>query len=597
MPLWRTEYTPFTPPDIPGLVAWYDSNSTVLSNDGTTVLSLRDKYIYNNNLISYIGAITSSNVASNLLPNSGSITGSVGGCNIVLSNAVMTSTRGILEFQYRTTGATVFVCGDFESTSNSSENYLSIFTRNYSNPSEFNNSLTIGTVNRGGLFSNYFVNVYDLSNTTTNPTNLTPIVVGWFDANRNVTTAGGTVSEWININTSFTNHNLGRGHNFVSPPATPAANTITVQSNNSWTGTAATLYGCNAANVLNFPYASGHIYTADRKATTAPQLNARIDGNPADDIGNFIRAVAFVVNYDSNGMVSAGNFPDFMGNVITATYVPWTPNGGFYRTAFANAGFQGFNNNDLIFSSNIESDDGTFGGGLWINGSNVFSAKLPTDPGFAGYGRITQSFDLRNSFNIVFARFGEVRRTGIGISGVGGVTDQQTQQNPRNFYGQIGDVIVLGSNYTTRDQENVEGYLAQKYNLLGKLRSDHPYKSGYRGKYPFAYYENSILTGVAFNNCNTVAGSYTTGYLNGRPVSQNSNLNILTTNRANFNMFVGDSCNYTAIDGFTHNINTPIKEIIVYNRPISAFDVGRVHGYLQQKYNIPSLHNNGNFSY
>jgi hypothetical protein len=596
MPLWRTEYTPFTPPDIPGLVAWYDSNSTVLSNNGTTVLSLRDKYIYNNNLISYIGAITSSNVASNLLPNSGSITRSVGGCNIVLSNAVMTSTRGILEFQYRTTGATVFVCGDFETRSNSSENYLSIFTRNYSNPSEFNNSLSIGTVNRGGLFSNFFVNVHDLSNTTTTSTNLTPIVIGWFDANRNITTAGGTVSIWNNNNTSFANHNLGRGHNFTPDGSAiiAAVDTITVLSNNPWTGEAAELYGCNAANVLNFPYATGYSYTAGNRATTAPQLNARID---ALDETNFIRAVAFVVNYDSNALTS--NYPNFMGNVISATFVPWTIAGSYYRTGYQDTGYSSFNANDLIWCSNTESTDGTgtFGGGLWINGSNVFNPRTASTGISGGFGALTRGFDLRSSFNIVFARFGEVRQTGIGISGIGGVTNLEGTLNSRSFYGQVGDVIVLGSNYTTRDQENVEGYLAQKYNLLGKLRSDHPFKSGYRSKYPFAYYENSILTGIAFNNCNTVAGSYTTGYLNGRPVSRNSNLNILTTNRANFNMFVGDSCNYTARDGFTHNINTPIKEIIVYNRPISAFDVGRVHGYLQGKYNIPSLHNNGNFSY
>lgn len=597
MPLWRTEYTPFTPPDIPGLVAWYDSNSTVLSNDGTTVLSLRDKYIYNNNLISYIGAITSSNVASNLLPNSGRITGSVGGCNIVLSNAVMTSTRGILEFQYRTTGATVFVCGDFETRSNSSENYLSIFTQNYLNPSEFNNSFSIGTVNRGGLFSNFFVNVHDLSNTVTTSTNLMPIVVGWFDANRNITTAGGTVSIWNNNNTSFANHNLGRGHNFSPDGSTviAAADTITILSNNPWTGAAAALYGCNAANVLNFPFAPGYAATAGARATTVPQLNARID-DPGDNPA-FIRAVGFVVSYNSN--ISSNN-PQNLANTICATYVTWNTVGSYFRHPFINVSapesVPHMNFTDLVFDSNAASPDGRFGGGVWINSSNVFDPSLPPINGDAGFGRYTSSFDMRSSgLHIVFIRFGRDRQTGIGISGQGQLNCNQT--DIRGFYGQIGDVIVLGSNYTTRDQENVEGYLAQKYNLLGKLRSDHPYKSGYRGKYPFVYYENSILTGIAFNNCNTVAGSYTTGYLNGQPVSQNSNLNILTTNRANFNMFVGDSCNYTARDGFTHNINTPIKEIIVYNRPLSAFDVGRVHGYLQEKYNMPSLHNNGNFSY
>jgi hypothetical protein len=547
-------------------------------------------------LISYIGAINSSNVASNLLPNSGRITGTVPKSNIVFSNAIMTSTRGILEFQFQTTGATVFVCGDFDITDNSSENYVSIFTKNYLNPSEFNNSFSIGTANRGGLFSNYFVNVHDLSNTTTNPTNLTPIVVGWFDANRNVTTVGGNVSTWTNINTSFTNHNFSRGHIFAENGTTiiAAANTITVLSNNSWTGTAASLYGCNAANVLNFPYAPGYAATNNGRATTVPQLNTSID---AAGEGNVIRAVAFVVSYNSNINT---NTPSNLANTISATYVPWNTVGSYFRHPFIDINVPEsvpyMNFTDLMFDSNAATPDGRFGGGVWINGSNVFDASRPPINGDAGFGRYTSSFDMRSSgLHIAFIRFGRDRETGIGISGQGQLNDNQS--DVRGFYGQIGDVIVLGSNYTTRDQENVEGYLAQKYNLLDKLRNDHPYKSGYRGKYPFNYYENSILTGIAFNNCNTVAGSYTTGYLNGRPVSRNSNVNILTTNRANFNMFVGDSCNYTARDGFTHNINTPIKEIIVYNKPLSAYDVGRVNQYLQEKYNIPSLHNNGNFTY
>ena len=178
----------------------------------------------------------------------------------------------------------------------------------------------------------------------------------------------------------------------------------------------------------------------------------------------------------------------------------------------------------------------------------------------------------------------------------------RSEQPPdkRDFYGQIGDVIVLGPDYTTDDQLALEGYLAQKYNLLGKLRSDHPYKAGYNGIYPFRSPEpppKSILTGIAFNNCNTVEGAYATGYINGRPVSANSNVNIITTNPANYNMFVGDSCNYTAKDGSLHNIDAGIKEVLVYNRPLSEAEVGSVHNYLQEKHGTPALYNNGNFTY
>ena len=590
MPLWSGPFQAFTPPDIPGLVAWYDSNSTVLSNDRRTVLSLRDKYIYRNDLISFRGASNISNAAVNLLPNTGSITASNIGSYFVFSNAVMTSTRGTLEFQNQTTGATVFVCGDFNTTNNNSENYLSVFTNNYSNPSSFSNNLTVGTVNRGGIFSNYFVNVYDSSNIATTASNLTPIVVGWFDPNRNITTAGdGTVNQWANINTSFANHNLATGHNFLSPPATAAANTITVSSNNTWTGVAAELYGCNAANVLNFSSNSGIANLAGNLANNAPQLNARIT---TDANSSFIRAVGFVVSYASN-IVTINN-GSVLANTISATFVNWTSVGSYFRYPFvADVNNALPNINDLMYDSNFPDSTGN-GGGVWINSSNVFDPFISNG---SGYGKFSRTYDMRaNGLNIVFVRLGLVRKTGIGISGQGGMISSQADL--RNFYGQIGDIIVLGSNYTTQDQYNVEGYLAQKYNLLGKLRSDHPFKSGYAGRYPFGSYPNSILTGIAFNNNTTVPGFYTTGYLNGANVSRNSNLNIMTTNRANFNMFLGDSCNYTAKDGLIHNINTTIKEVIVYNNPLLSNDVNRVHRYLQTKYGTQPLFNNGsNFTY
>ena len=591
MPFWHAKYRPFIPTDVSGLVAWYDSNSTVLSNDGTTVLSLRDKFIYNNNMISYRGAINSSNVASNLLPNSGSISKNAARNNIVFCNAVMTSTRGILEFQYETTGATVFVCGDFEAQG-VNENYVSIFTNNYSNPNSFSNSLTVGTNNNGSIFSNYFVNVYDLSNTTTTFSNIsqTPIVVGWFDPNRNIFLSNGFVNTWSNVNPSFPFQNLVTGNNCNGP----ISDTITVLSNNLWTGPSAEVYGCNAANVLNFPFASGYTTMANNVANDTPQLNSRLSsGNNT----SFIRAVAFVVNYSSNILC---NNPVNLVNTISATFVNWNNQGAYFRhpyvTNLGNYGsleYPSIGPADLMFNTTAITPDGSFGGGVWINGSNVWNPDTSTPSGGGGY---CNTFDMRsNGFNIVFVRFGQARSTGIAISGTGDL--RLSNRDIRGFYGQMGDIIVLGSNYTTRDQENVEGYLAQKYNLLGKLRSGHPFKSGYRGKYPFGYYENSILTGIAFNNCNTVSGFYTAGYFNGQLVSRNSNINILTKNRANFNMFIGDSCNYTARDGFRHNINTSIKEIIVYNNPLSAYDVGRVNQYLQEKNGAPSLYNNGNFTY
>jgi len=589
MPLWSGPFQEFTPPDIPGLIAWYDSNSTVLSNDGITVLRLRDKYIYRNDLISFRGASNISNAAVNLLPNTGSITASNIGSNFVFSNAVMTSTRGTLEFQNQTTGATVFVCGDFNTTNNNSENYLSVFTNNYSNPSSFSNHFTVGTVNRGGIFSNYFVNVYDTSNIATTASNLTPIVVGWFDPNRNIATSGSNLVGWSNLNRSFSNQDMFNTGLFLSRCNTNVVgtNAITVLSNNSWTGASA-IYGCNAANVLNVPYSNAYTNVF------GPYLTTNISNASVISRASFIRAVGFVINVTNN---SNDFIATYMANMITATYADSNAfvNGTSFRTTVVPGGQTAFNKGDLFTTSNPNIASGTYGGGLWVNGSNVFNPLADNSLAGEGYGAPNVPYDLRNSLNIVFLRFGEALNTGIGISGLTATTSARVNMN---FYGQIGDIIVLGSNYTTQDQYNVEGYLAQKYNLLGRLISNHPFKSGYAGRYPFGSYPNSILTGIAFNNNTTVPGFYTTGYLNGFNVSKNSNLNIMTTNRANFNMFLGDSCNYTAKDGLIHNINTTIKEVIVYNNPLSSNDVNRVHKYLQTKYRTQTLFNNGsNFAY
>jgi len=607
MPYWTDEFIPFSPEDIPGLVSWYDSNSTVLTNDGLgDVLSWKDKSIYRNDLISYLGAIKSGNRVSNLLPNSGSINASNIYGNVVFSNAVMTSKRGELEFQYETTGATIFVCGDFQDSENMTANYVSIFTNNYSNPSSFNNNLTIGTSNKGGAFGSNFVNVYDLSNRTTSAINFSPtVVVAWFDPNRGINATfklggiiggddfdinypeGMYVETVSNLNRAFPNQDLTSGvyRTIINYPL------IRVIPNNEWSGSASIKYGCNVANVFEFPYNLNYtnINQFPNVASKAPQLTPNINDNAnASDI----RAIGFVVNYSSD---IVNNEPPYYGNVISATYVNWTQAGAYFRLAYADAGFSNFNENDLIWSSS------SGGGGLWVNGSNVFDATCnatpnEADPEIGSYGAITRDYNLRGSFNIVFLRLGETRKTGIAISGLGGVTSVQPADK-RDFYGQIGDVIVLGPDYTTDDQYAVEGYLAEKYALLDKLRSDHPYKTGYNGVYPFGPPPKSILTGIAFNNCNTVENAYATGYFNGRPVAANSNVNIITNNPANYNMFVGDSCNYTAKDRSKHNINAGIKEVIVYNRPLSEAEVGSVHNYLQEKHSSPPLYNNGNFTY
>jgi len=604
MPLWSGPFQAFSPPDIPGLVAWYDSNSTVLSNDGRTVLSLRDKYIYRNDLISFRGASNISNAAVNLLPNSGSITASNTGSNFVFSNAVMTSTRGTLEFQNQTTGATVFVCGNITNTLTTQQNMISVFTNNYSNPSSFSNNLTVGTFSSDGFFSAQ-LNTYDMSNTGGIYSNIYPTnVVAWYDPNGYVAcNASGIIQSWSNKYTPYSDINL----------VSINSNTLTLSNYSGPGATSATL---SNLRVVNFGFTAGTT-SANSAALRTANLNTRY----------IMSAFACVVNVNSNNILNnltVTDQKDFGTSPVppvTTLFSPWNLSGSnkptgvgadylaySFRTPFGNRGTY-VNAFDIMhgITCNIATNYGNYPnttGAVYVNGSNIYDRTAETNSASAtSNNAIASNFDLRNSFNILFVSFGSNINAGISLGfsrdPAGGVWSTPAGSNS-SFYGQIGDFIVLGPNYTATDRTNVEGFLAQKYNLTSKLAANHPFKTGYNiNNFTSAtILSNQIITSIAFNNNTTVPGFYTTGYLNGFNVSKNSNVNIMTTNRSNFNMFLGDSCNYTAKDGQIHNINTTIKEVIVYNNPLSSNDVNRVHNYLQTKYGTQALYNNGsNFTY
>jgi len=94
-------------------------------------------------------------------------------------------------------------------------------------------------------------------------------------------------------------------------------------------------------------------------------------------------------------------------------------------------------------------------------------------------------------------------------------------------------------------------------------------------------------------------------YLNGKEIESDSRAPLITTDINNFNIFIGDSSNYTAsISGdigggvtVRHASASSFKEIIVYNSKLSESDISDIHRYLQAKHNLPTLFNDGNFTY
>ena len=113
-----------------------------------------------------------------------------------------------------------------------------------------------------------------------------------------------------------------------------------------------------------------------------------------------------------------------------------------------------------------------------------------------------------------------------------------------------------------------------------------------------------IFTGLISDNQNDMSL-----YLNGRKIMSNSRQPVITSDINNFNIFVGDSSNYTASISGSINLGggaylfprhasvSRFREIIIYSTKLSASDISDIHRYLQNKYNISSLHNGGNFSY
>jgi hypothetical protein len=117
---------------------------------------------------------------------------------------------------------------------------------------------------------------------------------------------------------------------------------------------------------------------------------------------------------------------------------------------------------------------------------------------------------------------------------------------------------------------------------------------------------NNLITGTPqlFTGLISNGGNDMALYFNGQHILSNSVQTVITTDINNFNIFIGDSSNYTASirgsiagSNFRHASASSFKEVIVYSSKLSESDISGIHSYLQVKHNLPPLFNDGNFTY
>jgi len=153
LPTGKGDYTnppiAFAPDSFDGLVVWYDSNSAVKSNGN--LLSWSDKTLYSNTIIPG----TTRNVS-----------------NYNFSNSYYTN-QHTLEFKYPNSGsaavgagATIFTVwkpfAALATTSNLSQNLVSVFVDNMANPGDFGSNFSVG-ITGGSTLSNFSIFTSDLS--------------------------------------------------------------------------------------------------------------------------------------------------------------------------------------------------------------------------------------------------------------------------------------------------------------------------------------------------------------------------------------------------------------------------------------------------
>jgi hypothetical protein len=117
---------------------------------------------------------------------------------------------------------------------------------------------------------------------------------------------------------------------------------------------------------------------------------------------------------------------------------------------------------------------------------------------------------------------------------------------------EIAEIVVISSSASVEDHENVEGYLAHKYNLTSNLPVTHPYKT----VAPTSPSGNSRITLSTSPNLTTVRTNNFTATRNNTYLVSTATVAITATLSSNTTWFVGDVVNFVDTIGTLGNNTT-----------------------------------------
>ena len=137
---------------------------------------------------------------------------------------------------------------------------------------------------------------------------------------------------------------------------------------------------------------------------------------------------------------------------------------------------------DASFDPSVIGNSGTntgtvFGYGRLFSGQSTYattSIPLSTDTLFSCWSDGTFTFVSRNGGSTVTSQSGTLGNLNTSVYAIG---SQYINDTTSPFTGYIGEVLVYNNNLTTPQRQQVEGYLAAKWGMIGNLPTTHPYSS------------------------------------------------------------------------------------------------------------------------
>ena len=150
--------------------------------------------------------------------------------------------------------------------------------------------------------------------------------------------------------------------------------------------------------------------------------------------------------------------------------------------------------NQYVYYGNGSSSASTTGYNLnTLNTLNLFSI----------------SYNVPSANNITIQEYlngtSQLNFSGTGVYGdtVNNIYIGLRADRVTTFVGVMSEIIVYNTNLTTTQRQNIEGYLAQKWGLLGSLPSNHPY-------YPITITNNNFTTPGGATNTTVLANAGST---------------------------------------------------------------------------------------